>query len=120
MLLLASSSPRRSELLKMAGYDFTVAPTDVNEGYLRGTPPMQIVEQLASRKAQAAARANPQDTVLGADTLVVLKGRVFGKPKDADDAKAMKTGEKSKIDLNKDFVEQFVVLSTQAEDDIAF
>jgi len=89
MLLLASSSPRRSELLKMAGYDFTVAPTDVNEGYLRGTPPMQIVEQLASRKAQAAARANPQDTVLGADTLVVLKGRVFGKPKDADDAKAM-------------------------------
>ena len=91
MLLLASSSPRRSELLKMAGYDFTVAPTDVNEKYLHGTPPMQIVEQLASRKAQAAARANPQDTVLGADTLVVFKGRVFGKPKDADDAKVMIT-----------------------------
>lgn len=89
MLLLASSSPRRSELLKMAGYDFTTVPTDVDEGYLHGTLPMHIVEQLATRKAQAAARTNPQDTVLGADTLVVFKGRVLGKPKDADDAKAM-------------------------------
>ena len=89
MLVLASSSPRRVELLKMAGYEFTAAPTDVSEEYLRGTPPMQIVEQLATRKASAAAKENPQATVLGADTLVVLKGRVLGKPKDEADAKAM-------------------------------
>jgi septum formation protein len=89
MLILASSSPRRIELLKMAGYEFTVVPTDVSEEYLRGTPPMQIVEQLATRKAGAAAKLNPQDTVIGADTLVVLKGRVLGKPKDEADAKAM-------------------------------
>jgi len=89
MLVLASSSPRRIELLKMAGYEFTAAPTDVNEDYLHDTPPMQIVEQLATKKARAAAKEHPEDTVLGADTLVVLKGRVFGKPKDAADAKAM-------------------------------
>ncbi|MBE6830713.1 Maf family protein [Caproiciproducens sp. R1] len=89
MLLLASTSPRRSELLKMAGYEFTAAPSDVSEGYLRGTPPMQIVELLAARKAEAVAKQNPQDTVLGADTVVVFKGRVLGKPKDAEEAKAM-------------------------------
>lgn len=89
MLLLASSSPRRSELLKMSGYDFTVVPADVNEGYLRGTPPIQIVEVLAARKAEAVAKLYPKDIVLGADTIVVLKGRVLGKPKDEAEAKAM-------------------------------
>jgi septum formation protein len=89
MLVLASSSPRRIELLKMAGYEFTAAPTYVNEAYLHDTPPMQIVEQLATKKARAAAKEHPEDTVLGADTLVVLKGRVLGKPKDAADAKSM-------------------------------
>lgn len=89
MLLLASSSPRRNELLKMAGYEFTVAPSDVNEDYVRGTPPMQIVEQLATRKAKAVAKDHPIDAVLAADTLVVLKGRILGKPKDEAEAKAM-------------------------------
>lgn len=89
MLLLASSSPRRSDLLSMAGYEFTVAPVNVSETCLRGTPPMQIVEQLASRKAQAAAKQHPEDTILAADTIVVLKGRILGKPKDEETAKAM-------------------------------
>ncbi len=89
MLILASSSPRRKELLKMAGYEFTDAPAFVSEKYLQGTPPMQIVEQLAVRKAKSVAKENPQATVLGADTLVVLKGRVMGKPKDEAEAKTM-------------------------------
>lgn len=89
MLILASSSPRRNELLKMAGYEFTVAPSDVNEDYLRGTPPMQIVEQISTRKAKAAAKDHPLDAVLAADTLVVYKGRILGKPKNEEDAKAM-------------------------------
>lgn len=89
MLILASTSPRRSELLRMAGIPFTAAPVEVGEEYLPGTPPMQIVEQLAARKATAAAKQYPDDTVLGADTLVVLKGRIFGKPKNAADAKTM-------------------------------
>ncbi len=89
MLVLASTSPRRIELLKMAGYEFITAGTEVNEEYLHGTPPMQVVEQLAARKAKAAVKEHPQDTVLGADTLVVFKGRVLGKPKDEAEAKAM-------------------------------
>lgn len=89
MLLLASSSPRRSDLLAMAGYEFTAVPVSVSETYLHGTPPMQIVEQLASRKAQAAAKQHPQDVVLAADTIVVYKGRILGKPKDGEMAKTM-------------------------------
>lgn len=89
MLILASTSPRRNELLKMAGYEFTVAPSEVSEEYLRGTPPIQIVEQLAARKAKAAAKDHPLDAILAADTIVVYKGRVLGKPKDEADAKAM-------------------------------
>lgn len=91
MLVLASSSPRRIDLLKMAGYEFDAIAPEVNEDYLHGTPPMQIVEQLATRKATAIARQYPDATVLGADTLVVFKGRVLGKPKDEADAKAMLT-----------------------------
>ena len=89
MLLLASSSPRRSELLTMAGYDFQAVPANVNETFLHGTPPMQVVEQLSTRKAQAVAKLHPADTILAADTIVVLKGRVLGKPKDEETAKAM-------------------------------
>lgn len=89
MLFLASSSPRRSELLTKAGYEFTVEPANVSESILHGTPPMQIVEQLSSRKAQTIAKLHPSDTVLAADTIVVLKGRILGKPKDEEAAKAM-------------------------------
>lgn len=89
MLYLASSSPRRSELLKMAGYEFTVEPASVNESVLHGTPPMQIVEQLSARKAEAVIKLHPDDTVLAADTIVVLRGRILGKPKDEEAARAM-------------------------------
>ena len=73
----------------MAGYEFTVVPAKVSETVLRGTPPMQIVEQLSTRKAEAVARLRPDDTILAADTIVVMKGRIFGKPKDEETAKAM-------------------------------
>lgn len=89
MLYLASSSPRRSELLQLAGLEFIAEPTAVSESVLHGTPPMQIVEQLSARKAEAAAKLHPTDTILAADTIVVLKGRIMGKPKDAEAAKAM-------------------------------
>ena len=73
----------------MAGYEFNVAPANVSETVLHGTPPMQIVEQLSTRKAQAVAKLHPEDTVLAADTVVVFKGRILGKPKDDEAAKAM-------------------------------
>lgn len=89
MLYLASSSPRRSEILKMAGYEFTAEPANVSETVLRGTPPIQIVEQLSARKAETLAKLHPDDTILAADTIVVFKGRILGKPKDMEMAKAM-------------------------------
>lgn len=89
MLVLASSSPRRSELLRMAGYEFTAAAPKVKEDFPHGTPPIQAVEQLALRKAHAAALEHPGQTILAADTLVVLKNRILGKPKTTEDAKAM-------------------------------
>lgn len=89
MLVLASSSPRRKELLTMAGYEFETVPTNVSENFLHGTPPMQVVEQLSTRKAQAVVKEHPADTVIAADTIVVLKGRILGKPKDEEMAKAM-------------------------------
>ena len=89
MLFLASSSPRRSELLTKAGYEFSVEPAKVSENVLHGTPPMQIVEQLSARKAETVAKLHPTDTILAADTIVVMKGRILGKPKDEETAKAM-------------------------------
>lgn len=89
MLVLASSSPRRSALLEMAGFAFQTAPTRTDESYARGTPPVQVVELLAARKARAAAALYPDDTVLAADTAVVFRGRVFGKPKDEAAAREM-------------------------------
>ena len=73
----------------MAGYEFTAVPANVSETFLHGTPPMQIVEQLSTRKAQAVAKLHPEATVLAADTVVVFKGRILGKPKDEEMAKAM-------------------------------
>ena len=73
----------------MAGYEFTAVPANVSETFLHGTPPMQIVEQLSTRKAQAVAKLHPEATVLAADTVVVFKGRILGKPKDEETAKAM-------------------------------
>ncbi|UZT82305.1 Maf family protein [Caproicibacterium sp. BJN0003] len=89
MFILASSSPRRSDLLHQAGYDFEVIPAQVNEACPHGTPPMQRVEQLARRKAIAVAKQHPGDAVLAADTLVAFKGRILGKPQTPEMAKKM-------------------------------
>lgn len=89
MLLLASASPRRKELLTQAGYTFTVVPANVDETVTPGTPPEQIVMQLARTKAVAVFESHPQDTVLAADTIVVFQNRILGKPKNEDEAKAM-------------------------------
>lgn len=88
-LILASSSPRRQELLKGLGLDFLVVPADIEEA-AEGDPRSQV-EQLAEMKAQAVAAQFPDSLVIGADTVVVLDRRILGKPVDADDAKRMLT-----------------------------
>ncbi len=84
-LVLASKSPRRSEILKNAGFDFTVRVADADETIPDGTKPEDAVVFLAARKAMAVERAE-DETVLGADTIVVLDGKILGKPKNKDDA----------------------------------
>jgi len=85
-LVLASASPRRAELLRAAGFTFTVDAVDIDESVSPAEPPDAYVRRLARGKAEAGARRHPGATVLGADTVVVVDGRILGKPKDDGDA----------------------------------
>jgi septum formation protein len=89
MLVLASASPRRQELLGSAGIPFTVQAADINETPLAGESPRDCAERLAREKALAVFDSRRQDWVLGADTIVVVDGVILGKPRDADDAARM-------------------------------
>ena len=89
MLVLASASPRRQELLRNAGIAFTVQPADVDETPLQGEGPRDCAERLAREKALKVWRAHPEGLVLGADTVVVVDGTILGKPEDAGDAARM-------------------------------
>ena len=82
-LVLASKSPRRSEILKNAGYDFVVRVADADETIPDGTKPEDAVVFLAARKAMAVERAD-DEIVIGADTIVVLDNKILGKPKDRE------------------------------------
>jgi len=87
--VLASASPRRKELLTNAGIAFEVQPAHIPEDPLPGEGAKEYAERLACEKAQAIARLRPQETVLGADTIVVVDGQILGKPSDASDAARM-------------------------------
>lgn len=89
MLVLASASPRRQELLRNAGIPFEVQPAHIAEDPLPGEGAKECAERLAREKALAVARQRPQDCVLGADTVVVVDGQILGKPSNAVDAARM-------------------------------
>ncbi len=88
VLVLASRSPRRQEILERAGFAFVVRPADVDESALEGENPVEHVRRLAREKAMAVDCAEGE-TVLGADTVVVAGGEILGKPRDAGDAARM-------------------------------
>ena len=88
-LVLASASPRRRQLLAEHGYEFTVAPADVEEIAPAHFTPREVVLWNARSKALAIARRHPGEIVLGVDTLVAFGARIFGKPRDMDEAFAM-------------------------------
>jgi septum formation protein len=81
-LVLASSSPRRAELLAAAGFSFEVTPVNLDERFLSGESAADYVARLASAKARTAASRAPESWVIGADTTVVAAGRILGKPGD--------------------------------------
>lgn len=88
MLILASQSPRRREILTMLGYNFLCKPADADETIPQSTPPEAAVQLLARRKAEAVS-CNPEDVVLGSDTVVALENRILGKPRDEREAAEM-------------------------------
>ncbi len=89
ILVLASASPRRQELLRQAGISFEVHPAHLDEEQHAGEPPLEYAHRLSREKALAVAEQYPRRFVLGADTIVVADGEVLGKPRDVEDAERM-------------------------------
>lgn len=89
MLILASASPRRREILSGIARDFSVVPAGIDERAVCCADPAAYVRILAEKKAAFVFAAHPGDVVLGADTCVCLDGRILGKPADGADAEDM-------------------------------
>ncbi len=89
MLILASASPARKELLQKAGFSFQILPSDIRELKGRGRTLSQTVLENARRKAVPIARRNPDAWILSADTMIEFEGRIYGKP----------SGKKAGVDL---------------------
>jgi len=87
-LILASASPRRSELLRNAGIDFSVRVSNIEEVYRKDEPAIDYVRRLAREKANAVP-LNPGEMILAADTVVEVDGRILEKPQDEEDARQM-------------------------------
>jgi septum formation protein len=88
-LILASASPRRSELLRNAGIAFEVDPADIHEEPVAGEAPINYAQRLARDKAQTVLARHPDAVALGADTVVVVDEHLLEKPTNAEDAKRM-------------------------------
>ncbi len=91
MIILASSSPRRRELLSMIGLDYVIETSGDEEVQPHGLSPAEFVKTLALQKAQPVADLHPGDCVIGADTIVYLEGDILGKPHSPEVAKAYLT-----------------------------
>ena len=86
-IILASKSPRRSELMRMAGFEFEVRSKDVPEDHPADTRAEDIPLFLAKKKASALLpELNDDEIVIGADTIVILNGKIYEKPTDREDA----------------------------------
>lgn len=88
-LILASTSPRRKQLLEQINLSFKVKGSHVDEQFEANLKPDEIVQQLAERKARAVYNNESDTFVIGSDTVVVQKGEVLGKPIDEDEAYLM-------------------------------
>jgi len=88
-ILLVSASPRRAELLRHAGLDFTIRPSDVDETPLPDEAPGDLAERLARAKVLALPAVSFPALAIGADTVVAVAGAILGKPRDRDEARRM-------------------------------
>lgn len=90
-LILASSSPRRKELLTLLGLPFEIIPPEINEEVLGQETPANHVRRLALEKAQSVASHYPKSLIIGSDTVIELDSQILGKPADLEDAHHMLT-----------------------------
>src|SRR5215472_5849589 len=89
-LILASASPRRAEILRAAGFSFTVLSSAVDETPYPDESPHEHVQRLSAAKGElVAARAVGPSIIIAADTVVTLEGKILGKPRSSDDARRM-------------------------------
>lgn len=88
-IILASASPRRKELLTLAGVEFSVDVADADETLENGIAPDEAVKQLAQIKARAVLEKHGDCIVIGADTVVAVDGKILGKPKNYEEASEM-------------------------------
>ena len=88
-IILASASPRRKELLTLAGVNFTVEVADADETLEDGVTPDEAVKQLAEIKARAVFEQHADSIVIGADTVVAVDDKILGKPKNYEEANEM-------------------------------
>ncbi len=88
-LILASKSPRRSELLRKVGLEFEVVPSGVQEDFVKGESPQDHVIRLAEAKAKQVGSNYPERWVVAADTIVYINGSILGKPDDRQEALEM-------------------------------
>ena len=89
MIILASASPRRRQLLKKIVKKFRVVISQVEESSIKAATPARLAEKLALAKALDVAASHPQATIIGADTIVVLGNKILGKPRHKKEAAAM-------------------------------
>lgn len=87
MIILASQSPRRYELMKLTGFEFVVKPSEADENISEKLSPEETVKVLSMRKALVLK--NDDDIIIGADTVVAIDGEILGKPKDKEEAFCM-------------------------------
>ena len=88
-ILLASTSPRRRELLEILGLQFHIIPPTCEEALSPNLSPSEQTRQLARDKAQSVANQHPQDLVIGSDTLIEIEGKLLGKPENIQEAETM-------------------------------
>ncbi|RFU71580.1 septum formation inhibitor Maf [Peribacillus saganii] len=122
-LILASSSPRRKELLQMLRIPFDIKTLETDETILPGMSGKEAVEDLAYRKAKAVADSNQECCVIGADTVVVLDGQILGKPLDREDAArtlSMLSGKKHSVYTGVAIIEGQSSLVFSEKTDVVF
>lgn len=88
-ILLASTSPRRRELLELLGLTFHIIPPTCEERLSPNLSPGEQTRQLAREKAQSVADEHPQDIVIGSDTVIEIEGKLLGKPENIQEAETM-------------------------------